>query len=100
MFTDGDRYKYSVLESAQGIAGEVSGSGSAFAYDGREFRDRVAWLDWRVNAGWIECRMQRMSEYENAVRAMAKAAVLLGIEFIKTLDAHEAQYQKAKLKTG
>ena len=88
-FSKADRKKYSVVDICQAIRRENDGSGSNL-HTGDELREMVAWLAWRVEEGWEDTYMRRLSEYEATVRAMAREVVKLGTALVKQLDDYEA----------
>jgi hypothetical protein len=94
-FTRSDRKKYSVVDICQAIRREDGGSGVNL-HTGDELREMVAWLEWRVDAGWDDSYMHRLSEYEAAIRAMAREVVKLGKALVKQLDDYEANRLSGK----
>ena len=74
-FTDADRHAHAVVEVAGLLAGVATGSfGGGQADEMRALRD---WLAWRVEAGWRLHTVGYAAAYDDAVRAMARAALTL-----------------------
>ena len=74
-FTDADRLRHPVIGVAELLAGTATGSyQGGQADDVRSMRD---WLSWRVEAGWHPSALGYASAYDDAVRALARAALAL-----------------------
>ena len=67
------RYEHSVVEMSAAIWASVTGSGDPLPPDGDK-RGR-AWLLWRITEGWLPSTHENWRPYEDAVRAMARAAL-------------------------
>lgn len=74
-FNDKDRLKHAVIETASWLAGIATGTCDGMQLDELvELRD---WLAWRIEHGWTESIIPSAIEYEDSVRAMARAALAL-----------------------
>ena len=78
-FTDADRHTHAVVEVAGLLAGVATGSHGGIQAD--ELRALRDWLAWRVEAGWRpssgDFYTAQADAYDDAVRAMARAALTL-----------------------
>jgi len=74
-FTDADRLRHPVIEVATLLAGTATGSHDGVQAD--ELRVLRDWLAWRVEAGWHSPALGYAAAYDDAVRAMARAALAL-----------------------
>lgn len=67
-----ERYEYSILETILFLNGEHTGT--LFPTPGDEYRQRLAWLRWRVAEGWLPGRAG-MSQVEQCIRDLARSVV-------------------------
>lgn len=76
-----DRQKYPLVDTAMLLVGDVTGFGqSCMTPD--EARERIEWLRWRVEEGWVESIVHH--EFDTRVRDLARTVVRMcdGWEFI------------------
>lgn len=83
----GEPFSASVIDTAMAIHGDVMGSGDTLLGDGLE--RAVAWLEWRVREGWHDRGMSEAVHFEEHVRSLAKAAVVLGQQALNERYAEE-----------
>lgn len=83
----GEPFSASVIDTATAIHGDVTGSGDVLLGDGLE--RAVAWLEWRVREGWHDRGMSEAVHFEEHVRSLAKAAVVLGQQALNERYAEE-----------
>lgn len=68
------QHEYSVLETIKLLHGEHTGTGPML---GEEYRERLAWLRWRVREGWAETQAGRGDWYfvETQIRDLGRIVV-------------------------
>lgn len=71
-----NRHDYSVIETIKLLHGEHTGTGPMLD---EEYRDRLAWLRWRVGEAWTETSpgMPSMRETEETIRNLARHVIAI-----------------------